>query len=76
LRDIPSTFLLGQKRFRYFGTINLLSVVLFFGGILFMKGHLTIVTVAYILQLSMAIPGTIALGAIIAEAMSQSFRRS
>ena len=69
LRDIPSTFLLGQKRFRYFGTINLLSVVLFFGGILFMKGHLTIVTVAYILQLSMAIPGAIALGAIIASAI-------
>lgn len=74
LRDIPSTFLLGQKKFRLFGTLNLLSVILFLGGIFLLKGSLSIVIVAWILQLSMAVPGVLALGTIAAGIYSRVSR--
>lgn len=74
LRDIPSTFLLGQKRFRLFGTLNLLSVIFFLGGIILMKGSLSTVIVAGILQLSLAVPGALAMGTIMAGASSKLSR--
>ena len=64
LRDIPTTFLLGQKQFRLMAGLNLVSTGLFLAGILSYRDGLTIVSTAYILQASMAVPGVIALVAI------------
>lgn len=67
LRDIPTTFLLGQKKFRLMAGLNLVSTGLFLAGILFYREGLTIVSTAYILQTSMAVPGVVALVAIAAN---------
>jgi teichuronic acid exporter len=64
LRDIPTTFLLGQKKFRLMAGLNLISTGMFLVGIFINHESLTIVTTAYILQVSMAVPGLIALIAI------------
>jgi O-antigen/teichoic acid export membrane protein len=74
LRDIPSTFLLGQKKFRLFGMLNLLSVILFLVGIFLLKDRLSIVNVAWILQLSMAGSGVIALGIIASRILRRLYK--
>ena len=75
LRDIPTTFLLGQKKFRLMAGLNLVSTGLFLAGILFYRDGLTIVSTAYILQASMAVPGVIALVAIAVHFGFQTLRR-
>lgn len=74
LRDIPSTFLLGKKKYRFFGLLNVISATLFLGGVFLLKGKLSIVLVAYILQASMALPGFLVLAAIAGHFLANYYK--
>lgn len=56
-RDLPSTFYLGQKKFKHATFIYFLTLLLFFSGVALFQKNLSLVFICIIFQFSLAIPG-------------------